>query len=284
MWRDIRKNDPALAARILTDHRPRPGDHWHARIMVNGRHRFIGSFTTRAEAEAAYANEFEKAFGYPPGYNVRSMPKLDKVWPTWAEEKARLRSMNEHPRIPVVGPLSKTEPLKPLVKRMQRINWVVENCMLVFDDHSPLASPDVARQSRGEKWYADMKTRGQRPVIQGCVSIDRDTGRIRITVYDQGFRQSRILTEEIYHIVFEIIRHASPRTFASIEKWYAHRLKHGLDPTWYIHEAFADLMVREERSPGSTDLPRHVVKYAQRTFSPANTVPDWAIEGIKAGV
>ena len=68
------------------------------------------------------------------------------------------------------------------------------------------------------------------------------------------------------------------------EKWYSNRLKHGLDSTWHVHEAFADLMVQEEKFPGSTDLPRHVVKYAQRVFSTNNTVPDSAIERIKAVV
>ncbi len=283
MWRQIQKKEPELAAKILTDNRPQAEDHWYAQIVVNRKHRFIGSFKTGAEAQVAYAKEFERAFGYPCGYNVQCIPKIDKVWPTWAEEKARLALMDEHPRLPVIGQSTKTEPLEPLVKRMQRVDWVVENCILVFDDNSPDASQDVAIQSRGEKWYAEMKKQGKRPIIQGCASIDRDTGRIRITVYDQGFSQSRVLTEEVYHIVFEIIRHASPRTFESIKKWYADRLSKGLDPTWLIHEAFADLMVQEEEFPGSTDLPRHVVKYAQRVFSTTNTVPDSAIKRIKAG-
>ncbi|MHC4581447.1 MAG: hypothetical protein ACYS14_08310, partial [Planctomycetota bacterium] len=75
MWRDIKKNDPELAARILTDNRPKAVDHWYAYIAVDREKRFIGSFTTRAEAEAAYAREFEKAYGYPPGYNVQCIPK-----------------------------------------------------------------------------------------------------------------------------------------------------------------------------------------------------------------
>ncbi|MFC1794199.1 hypothetical protein ACFL3Q_11495 [Planctomycetota bacterium] len=284
MWRQIQKEEPELAARILMDNRPKAEDHWYAQIVVNRKHRFIGSFKTRAEAQAAYAKEFEKVFGYPPGYNVQCIPKIDKVWPTWAEEKARLVLMNEHPRMPVIGQSTKMEPLEPFVKRMQRIDWVVENCILVFDNNAPVALQNVAIQSRGEKWYAEIKKQGKRPIIQGCASIDADTGRIRITVYGQGFSQSRVLTEEVYHIVFEIIRHASPKTFESIKKWYSNRLKHGLDPTWHIHEAFVDLMVQEEEFPGSTDLPRHAVKYARRAFSTNNTVPDSAIERIKAGV
>ena len=284
MWRDIQKHDPELAAKLSTDLRPKAVDHWYAYIAVNRNKRFIGSFKTREEAEAAYAKEFEKAHGYPPGYNVQCIPKIDKVWPTWTEEKVRLALMNEHPKMPVVGQSTKAEPLKPLVKRMQRIDWVIENCILVFDDNSPAASQSVAVQSRGEKWYTEIKKQGKRPVIQGSASIDSDTGRIRITVYGPGFSQNRVLTEEVYHIVFEIIRHTSPRTHESIKKWYSNRLNHGLDPTSYIHEAFTDLMVQEEQLPGSTDLPRHVVKYAQRVFSTANTVPDSAIQRIKVGV
>ena len=85
MWRDIRKNDPELAAKLSTDLRPKAVDHWYAYIAVNRNKRFIGSFETRKEAEAAYAREFEKAHGYPPGYNVQCIPKIDKVWPTWTE-------------------------------------------------------------------------------------------------------------------------------------------------------------------------------------------------------
>jgi hypothetical protein len=284
MWRNIKKNDPELATRLSTDLRPKAVDHWYAYIAVNRKKRFIGSFESRQEAEAAYAEEFEKAHGYPPGYNVQCIPKIDKVWPTWTEEKARLALMNEHPKMPVIGESTKAEPLKPLVKRMQRVDWVVENCILVFDDNSPAASDKIAAQSRGEKWCAEIKKQGKRLVIQGSASIDVDTDRIKITVYGPGFVQRWVLAEEVYHIVFEIIRHASPKTFASIKKWYANRLNHGLDHTLYIHEAFADLMVQEEDSPGTTDLPRHVVKYAQRVFSTNNTVPDSALERIKVGV
>jgi len=284
MWRRIQKQEPELAARILTNNRPKAQDRWYAQIVAHGKHRFIGSFKTRAEAQAAYAQEFERTHGYPPGYNVQCLPQMDKVWPTWAEEKARLALMNEYPRLPVIGQSPKTAPLQELVKRMQRVDWVVENCILVFEDHSPVASPEVSIQSRGKRWFTEIKNQGKRPIIQGCASIDNDTRRIKITVYDQGLTQSRVLTEEVYHVVFEIIRHASPQSFASIQQWYGDRLKDGLDPTWHIHEAFADMMVQEEQSPGSTDLPRQVVQYAQRVFSATNTIPDSAFERIKAGV
>ena len=90
MWRDIQKNDPKLAAKILTDHRPEPSEHWHAQIKTDGKVRFIGSFKTKKEAQDAYKREFEKCHGYPVGYTIQYMPKMDKVWPTWKEQKARL--------------------------------------------------------------------------------------------------------------------------------------------------------------------------------------------------
>ena len=282
MWKQIQKKSPKLAAKILTGNRPRAKDHWHAQFCSERHHRFLGSFKTQADAEAAYVKEFEKVWGYPPGYDVQCMPKIDNVWPTWTEEKARLALMDEHPQMPVIG--KSAESLKPMLGQMQKVDWLVNNCIVVLDDNCPVASKEVAIQSRGEKWYAEIKKQGKRPVIKGSTSIDKDTGRAQITIYGQGFSESRVLTEEIYHIVFEIVRHASPRTFASIKKWYSNRLKHYLDPTWMIHEAFAELMVQEAEFPESTDLPRNVVNYAQRVFSDRNIVPKWAMKKVMPGV
>ncbi len=105
MWRDIRRNDPALAARILRDNRRKPRDHWHARIKAGGRLQYIGSFATRSEAEAAYRQRFEVLHGYPPGYNIQCLPKLDKVWPTWNEQRARLEIQDSRPAQPLVAPI-----------------------------------------------------------------------------------------------------------------------------------------------------------------------------------
>ena len=94
MWRDIKKNNPQLAAKLLKEQsRPKRKGYWRAQIVAGQKHRHIGNFKTRAEAEAAYAKEFERIWGYPVGYSTRSIPKLDKVWPTWKEEKARLNRM-----------------------------------------------------------------------------------------------------------------------------------------------------------------------------------------------
>lgn len=280
LWHQIQKQDPKLAARIKQDNRPQAKDHWVAQIVVGGKHRHIGTYHTQAEAEAAYRQEFEKTFGYPPGYNVQCIPKLDKVWPTWTEEKARLALLNGCPRMPVIGQSAQTEPLQLIVERIQSIDWLVKHCMLVFDKNSPVALPDIAIQSCGEQWYAEIKQQGKRPVIQGSAVIDKEHRRFRITIYGQGLETSRVLIEEVYHIVYEVIRHARPHLFQAIRKWHSQQLKQGLDPTWPLHEVFADLMVREEESPESTDLPRRVIDYAQKAFSANHTVPGHLIKKI----
>ena len=281
MWRNIKKNDPELAAKILTDNRPKAKDHWYAQIVVNRGHRFIGSFKTRAEAEAAYADEFEKAFGYPPGYNVQCIPKIDKVWPSWEEEKAHLDWMDGHPRMPVIGQSMQTESLAPIIERMQGVNWLAGNAILVLDDNSPAASADIAIESRGQKWYAELKRHNKRPVIRGSASMDRDTGRIRITVYNQGFGSKCVLAEEIYHIGFKIISHSEPQALRVIQRWYENQLRKGADTTFSMPDMFATKMALEE-SGIATSLPRSLVKEAQRMFSPTIAVPASVMEKVKA--
>ncbi len=280
MWRRIKKNDPELAAKILTNNRRKAREHWDAQIVVNGKHRFIGSFQTQYEAEAAYAKEFEKVHGYPPGYNVQCIPKIDKVWPTWEEEKARLEQMNEHPRMPVIGRLTQVEALRPMIERMQTVDWVVNNVILVLDDNSLAATQDVAIQSRGEKWYGELKRRGKRAVICGSASLDRDTGRIRITVYNQGLDDKRVLAEEIHHISFKIIRYASPGTFEAIQRWYECQLGKGSDPTFSMPDVFSSNMAMEECGT-RTSLPRQAVRRAIRIFSTRSDVPDSVMEQVR---
>jgi hypothetical protein len=219
---------------------------------------------------------------YAPSGYIWCIPKIDKVWPTWREQRARLSAMDEHPRLPVVG--KPAEALEPMLRKMQGISWMVDNCIVVLDENSPVALRDMAVESRGQRWYAETKNQGNRPVVCGSTSIDKDTNRVRITLYGQDFNKERVLTEEVYHIVYEIIRHTNPKTFGLMKKWYCNQLKDGLDPTWHMHEAFAELMVRETESPESTGLPRRVVNYAQKIFSPACKIPSSVMEEIVAGV
>jgi len=281
LWRNIKKNDPELATKILKDNRPKAKDHWHAQIVVNGKHRFIGSFKTKADAQTAYSREFEKTFGYPPGYNVQCIPKIDKVWPTWEEEKIRLNLMDEHPRMPIIGQSDQTEFLTPMLKQMQEIDWLVGNTILVLDNNSPTASTDIAVQSRGEKWYMELKKQGKRAVIRGSASIDKDTGRIRITLYNQGFDSKCVLAEEIYHIGFKIIRHFKQQVLQAIQRWYELQLKNGADPTFSIADMFSTKMALEA-SGIATNLPRSLVKHTQNILLHNNKIPSSVMEKVKA--
>ena len=172
------------------------------------------------------------------------------------------------------------EALRALVERMKGVDWLVRHCMLAFDDNWPAASKDIAIKSRGQRWYEEIKERGKRFVIQGCTSIDRETGRIGITIYRPGFDNERVLAEEIYHVVFGIIRNAQPTTHQVTQRWHENRLMKGMDPTVCLDEAFSKSMALEETGI-ATSLPRRLVREAQRMFSASCRVPDSVMEKVK---
>jgi len=281
MWRQITSQDPQLAARILTDHRPKAKDHWWAQIIVDGKHRFIGSFETRADAKAARARAFQKAFGYPPGYHVQTMPKLDKVWPSWHEEKARLEHMSPQSQMPVIGFRTPTDKLTSLLATMQKVPWLADNIIVVFDDDCPRANADIALQSRGLKWYAEIKNQGKRPVIRGSASLDCQSDRIRIMIFRPGFEEVQVLAEEVYHIGLKILCHASPKTWGIVDRWYDAQLRKGADPTFSLADAFACTMAHAYAGAATT-LPRCVVKEAKRLLSPTSDVPTSTMKEVKA--
>jgi hypothetical protein len=272
LWRQIQRDDPELAAKILTDNRPKARDHWYAHIGAGVTQRHIGSYTSKAEARAAYAREFEATYGYPPGYNVQCLPKLDRVWPSWQEEQARLKRRVEHPRMPVICRSDDTELLTPLVQKMQKVNWLVGHVMVVFDDESPVASPDLAIQSRGTAWYEQARSLGKHLVICGCAYVDRDTRRIRITIYRPGFENRQVLLEEVYHIGLRILCCESPNTFAAIRRWYIGQLTKGSDPTFSLADMFASMMAIEETGV-RTSLPSSVVSSARKLLYPSSHIP-----------
>ena len=119
--------------------------------------------------------------------------------------------------------------------------------------------------------------------MQSSTSIDRDTGRIRISIYNPGFGKERVLAEEVYHVVFEIIRETSPRTFEAIRRWYDSGNTAGADETQSIAERFAFTMA-QEKTGRKTSLPRSVVKHAQRVFSEKNNVQPCVLEKVKSNL
>jgi len=281
LWRQIQRQEPDLAAKIVKDNRPKAKDYWQARITVNGKFRHLGTYRTCQEAQAAYAKEFAKVWGYPPCYNVKVIPKIDKVWPTWDEEKVRLERMDGRPKMPVIGLSAEAYALKPMMELMQTVDWINRNIILVFDEDSPFASQDIAIQSRGKIWYEDVIRQGKHPVICGSASLDKDAGRIRITIYNQGLANKRVLAEELYHIGYKIIRYAYAETFEAIERWYQAQLNKGRDPTFSMPDMFCCNMAIEE-SGIKTSLPRCIVKHARKIFSPACTIAAPVMEQVKA--
>ena len=258
---------------------------WQAQIALKGRQTYLGIFKNKADARAAYYEAAAEA-GHIPG-----MPDIDRIWPTWEQQKDRLSQMQEHPQMPIIFPQQDThkerksglrppEALRGLVERMKSVGWLVKHCVLAFDDNWPAASKDIAIKSRGQRWYEEIKERGKRFVIQGCTSIDRETGRIGITIYRPGFDNERVLAEEIYHVVFGIIREAQPTTHQATQRWHKNRLKKGMDPTVCLDEAFSKSMALEE-SGIATSLPRSLVNHAQRIFSPAHKMPASIMEDVK---
>jgi hypothetical protein len=183
--------------------------------------------------------------------------------------------------MPVIGRSGQTEALKPMVDRMQKVGWLTENVILVFDDNSPSASQEIATQSRGVSWYEQIKQQGKRPVILGAASIDKDTGRIKITIYNQGFDNEQVLAEEIYHIAYKVIRHAKPKAFEATQRWYQDQLKKGSDPTFSPADMFCCNMALEE-SGITTSLARGLVRQAQNIFSPASIIPNCLMQKVKA--
>ncbi len=272
LWRQIQRNEPELAAKIRESRRPVAQDHWYAHIGAGATQRHIGSYTSKAEARAAYAREFEATYGYPPGCNVQCLPKLDRVWPSWQEETARLERMTERPRMPVICRPDDVESLAPLIQKMQKVRWLVGHVVVVFDDDAPVAWPDIAIQSRGTVWYEQARNQGKHPVICGCAYVDPDTRRIRITIYRPGFQTRQVLLEEIYHIGLKILCYGSPRLFAALRRWHRGQLAKGGDPTFSLADRFAFMMAKEETGV-RTSLPSGVVTSARRLLAPTIDVP-----------
>ena len=247
-WEKIQKYEPQLAAKlkgmrkwgVATKHKP-----------------------TAIKIAKTYWNQMQKS---DPQTAARIMsnkrpektkPDMDTVWPSWTEQKARLALMKNKPQIPIVYPrqdlrdewkygLRVPKTLEIMVERIKKVDWMVRDTMLVFDNTSPVASREIAILSNGKEWTDEQEKNGKRFVMQGSTSIDRDTGRIRITIYSPGYGSKRTLAEEVYHVVFEIIREASPKTFKTIQTWHKKNIDNGNDPTLNISEAFSQALAEEE--------------------------------------
>lgn len=281
-WKKIQKYEPQLAAELkgmrkwgtATKHKP---------TAVKIAKKYWDQMQESEPQKAARIMSDKR-----PG---RTKPDVDVVWPSWIEQKKRLSLMENKPQMPIVYPeqgihdelkdgLCVPEKLETMVNKIKKVDWLVNNAMLVFEDKSPAASKEIAIQSNGKEWTDEQEKQNKRYIMQSSTSIDRDTGRIRFTIYSPGYGSKRAFAEEIYHIIFEIIRESSPKTFRTIQVWHKGNIDNDSDPTLKISEAFSQAMAEEEFGYNSS-LPRSVVKHAQKIFSDKNDVQPFVIEKVK---
>jgi hypothetical protein len=168
-----------------------------------------------------------------------------------------------------------------MIRKMQKVDWLIRHVMLVLDDESPVASPDIAIQSRGTAWYEEAKSQGKHLVVSGCAYVDPDTQRIRITIYKPGFGTRQVLAEEIYHVGLKILCYESPRLFAAIRRWYRSQLANGTDPTFSLADRFASMMAAEETG-ARTSLPPGVVSAVRKLLGPTANVSASVMQRVVA--
>jgi len=218
-------------------------------------------------------------------------PNIDIVWPSWTEQKARLAQMENKPEMPIVYPkqdlrgewkygLRAPKGLETMVDKIKKVNWLKRDAMLVFDDNSPSVSREIAIQSNGTQWANEQKKQDTPYAMEGSTSVDRDSGRIKFTMYHPGYSSKKTLAEEVYHVVYKIIRETRPGTHKATQQWHDKRLRQGADPSHPIEEAFAAEMALEEAGV-TTSLPRSVVKYARKAFSESSKIPHTVIAKVK---
>jgi len=284
-WKNIQKYEPKLAAElkgmrkwgVATKHKP-----------------------TATKIAKKYWNQMQKS---EPQTVVRIMsdkrpeinkPDIDVVWPSWTEQKERLSLLENKLQMPIVYPkqnlrdewkygLRVPEKLESMVKKVKKVDWLAKDAMLVFEDKSPIVSKNIAIQSNGKEWTEKQYQENNQCYIQGCASIDKDSGRFKFTVYNPGYNSESVLAEEVYHVVFEVIREASPKTFKTIQKWHNKNINNGSDPTLNISETFSQAMAKEELGYSSS-LPRNVVKCAKKVFSGKNGVKPCVVGKVKSNL
>jgi len=97
-----------------------------------------------------------------------------------------------------------------------------------------------------------------------------------------AFVEPRVLSEEVYHVCFAVIRETNPEVYRATQRWYEHRLRNGADPTFSLDEAFSKAMGLEEVGK-ATGLPRDMVRNARGLFWEAGSLPDCVIDRVKPG-
>ena len=110
---------------------------WQAQIACKGRQKYLGLFKNKANAQAAY-DKAAAEMGHIPG-----LPDIDKIWPTWEQQKARMAKIKGSTRMPIIYQQQDThkerkfglrppEALRVLVERMKEVGRLVKHCMLLM--------------------------------------------------------------------------------------------------------------------------------------------------------
>ena len=267
-WRQIQQYEPELAEKIKGMRR------WGAATRHKPTaYKLARRFWGQMQREDPLTAEQILSDGSPQ----ITRPDIDVVWPSWDEQQARMDGLRNPPTLPIVYPkqglpqestygLRPPKDLETMVERIKKVDWLVRDTMLVFDDNTPRVPAYVAAAPNGDDRPDIPRQPYRRYVMEGATSVDNETGRIRIAVYRPGFGQERVLAQEVYHIVLAILRESESDAYQAVQRWYAKKVGQGIDPAQTIEQAFTDEMALEETGVHSS-LPRGVVKNAQRIFS-----------------
>ncbi len=223
---------------------------------------------------------------------MTSLGKRETVFRVEQEGKALEPEVDEEGFVEFLSatPEGQRERVAQQVKRMQQrgeleqqisnIPWARESVeQTIAKEESPEVSEKRARKFVGDEYYDKVveqfkeisKSLGRevRPVFkeQGSLTIDWAKRRFRVRLSKDGAQDPRVLAEEYYHIVYELMKTRKPDAAAAFEHWRGIVVEHGLDPTMLPTEIFAKLMTIERLEPGYTHMPSEVVRAAGELFS-----------------
>ena len=281
-WRQIQQDEPELAEKIkgmrkwgaATRHKPTA-------------YKLARRFWDQMQHEDPRTAEQILSNGSPQV----TRPDIDVVWPSWDEQQARMRSLRSGPTLPIVYSrqglhqewkygLRPPEGLETMVEKVKKVDWMVRDTMLVFDDNTPAIPANITATPDRNGRASISPQPFRRYVLAGATSVDDDTGRLRIAVYRPGFAQKRVLVNEVYRIVLAILRQSQSPTYEDVQRWYARRVGQGISTEQTIEQAFTDEMGLEETGVRSS-LPRGVVKNARHIFSHSAAVSVETMANVK---
>jgi len=267
-WRQIQQDDPKLAERMrtmrqwgtATQHKPTA-------------YRLARQMWDEMQREDPRTAQQILMNGSPQG----TRPDMDKVWPSWEEQRTRIRRLRNHSTLPIVYHrqnvhhewkygLQPPKDLATIVEKIKGVDWMVRDTMLTFDDNTPTVPLGVTATPYSNDRAGTSPHPYERHVLEGATSVDKTTGRLRMTVYRPGFGQKRVLASEVYRIVLAILGEAQPSTYKTVQRWHAKRMGQGIGTEQTVEQAFVDEMGLEENGVRGS-LPRGVVRNAKHIFS-----------------